>query len=520
MTTSMAAHREREVKLEATLDLALPDLRGLVGGTFRLPEEDLHAAYFDTPDFRLWERRVTLRHRSGEGPGDGVWTLKLPGGTGPRGLDRTELTWAGPRDEPPAEARRILRGLVRNADLRQVVELRTLRRPLELHDESGHPWAVLDDDTVTVSGGPRDGLRFREVEVELADEDGDHDVEALDTVVRALRKAGARRHDDPKFATALGLASAEPPSDGRLRKRSELEAVVRHSLRAGLDRLLEHDVRLRVDRTRPPATDIHQARVATRRLRSDLKTFEPVLDEVWTRRMRADLKWVGAALGAVRDLDVLASTVEGPADRPPIDAAGCRELRGRLAEQRLAAAHQVVEVIEEDSRYLRMLDRLHAASDAPPFRAGRGPGRSGRRTPKPDDPARDQLPQLVRPSWRALRRRVRRAGPHPNARELHRIRIKAKQLRYAAEAAEPVIGKPARRTAKAAAHIQSVLGDHHDTVAAEEWLWNEALRSSPWGSFSAGQLTAEMRERQRRLRRRWRADWSKLDRTRAHAWLE
>jgi CHAD domain-containing protein len=42
---------------------------------------------------------------------------------------------------------------------------------------------------------------------------------------------------------------------------------------------------------------VHQARVATRRVRSTLRTFSKLLDEEWTDRLRADLKWLADLLG-------------------------------------------------------------------------------------------------------------------------------------------------------------------------------------------------------------------------------
>ena len=529
MDSRTGAGVEREVKLQADIDLALPDLGGVVGGTFRLPERDLRAAYFDTSESRLWKRGITLRHRTGEGPASGTWTLKLPEPSRARTLDRTELSWAGPRDEVPGEARRLLRGIVRRADLQLVAELRTVRRPLQLQDGHGRPWAELDDDTVTVSGGPRDGLRFREVEIELADhaerdrgtggKEGGH---ALDVVVEALRKAGARPDNSPKLATALGLADrpARRAEDNVLDRRSSLEEVVRASIKAGLDRLLDHDVVLRLDPGNPPEHDVHQARVATRRLRSDLKTFRTLLDPAWVAHTREDLKWLGDAMGKVRDADVLITGLSRETKGSPIDAAGQRDLLGHLVEQRRIASRQLSYVLEGDKRYSQLLDRLDGGAQAPPFRATRRPGRKAPNGPGTESPARHVLPHMVGRSWRSLRRQVRRAGDKPSMGELHRIRIKAKQLRYAAEVAAPVIGKPARRTAAAAMAVQDVLGDHHDAVVAEEWLWNAALGASPWGSFSAGQLTVEQRRRQHRLQKRWRKDWKRLNAKMVRSWLE
>ena len=170
-----------------------------------------------------------------------------------------------------------------------------------------------------------------------------------------------------------------------LGKRSSLEAVVRASLDAGLDRLLDHDYRLRLHADNPPAHDIHQARVATRRLRSDLKTFRPALDPIWVRHTRDELRWLGSALGSVRDVDVLMSGLSSEDGASPTDAAGQRELLGHLSEQRLSACQQLAEVMD-DARYLLLLDRLHAAGQRSPFRLRGAPVTRRRRARLPRAP--------------------------------------------------------------------------------------------------------------------------------------
>jgi len=256
---------------------------------------------------------------------------------------------------------------------------------------------------------------------------------------------------------------------------------------------LDHDWRLRsaVNRTAPE--DIHQARVATRRLRSDLSTFAVVLDPVWVRHVRKDLKWLGSALGDARDADVLDRRLEGAPE----------ELHLELARERTGADERISTVLASD-RYLHLLDRLHAAANHPPFVVGEdGIGA--------EDAAREVLPVVVGARWHALRRQVRKSGHHPSDRRLHRIRIKSKQLRYAAEAAAPVIGKPARRTAKAAEKLQTLLGEHHDAVTAESWLRRQAQHGiSPAGAFEAGRMAAEQHRLQHKLRRRWRRTWKPL----------
>ncbi|MBO0692936.1 MAG: CHAD domain-containing protein, partial [Acidimicrobiaceae bacterium] len=166
--------------------------------------------------------------------------------------------------------------------------------------------------------------------------------------------------------------------------------------------------------------------------------------------------------------------------------------------------------------YLNLLDRLHAASERPPLLPapdGRGDG-SG-------TPASKALPPLVYEQWKTLRRRVRKAGKHPSDARLHRIRIGAKQLRYAAELSEPVVGKPARRTAAAAEGLQDLLGDHHDMVTAQAWLraTGRAVNAEPAAAFASGLLAAEQQRCAADLRHEWRAAWGKVKKKKRRRWM-
>jgi CHAD domain-containing protein len=514
--------REREIKLGADLDFELPDLRRIVGDTERLPEAQLRTVYFDTDDLRLWAEGLTLRYRTGESPGaEGIWTLKIPADGPGAFLERQEITWPGDPDTVPELARSLLRGIIRHRELTVVVELHSTRRRLVLHDRSGQAWGEVDDDTVSVVGGPRDGDRFRQLEIELRDEPettslgpSKHSArqlagaEAAEVVVKRLRAAGATRGDGQKLAKALGLedkaarpALPRPPASGR---HSSVGDVVRASLTKGCRRLSAADLPLRSTPSDPPAEAVHQARVATRRLRSDLKALGPVLDPVWVRHTRRELKWLGEVLGAVRDADVLNGQLTLHGKVSSVELGGIAELRGRLAGQRQAAVGALTDALGSD-RYLILLDRLYAAAARPPYDAHGASAAA---------PARRVLPAILRRRRKALARKVARAGAgqgrRPSDAELHQIRIRAKQVRYVAETATPVLGKSAARTAKVAEKLQSVLGHHHDAVVAAQWLAADVASSSPGAAFAAGELTEANRRHQSRLRGEWRPVWKVL----------
>ena len=78
--------------------------------------------------------------------------------------------------------------------------------------------------------------------------------------------------------------------------------VVRIALASSVARFDANEPMLWTDRD-PEA--VHQARVATRRLRSDLGTLHDFVDKQWSMQLRAELRWLGAELGGVRDVEVL-----------------------------------------------------------------------------------------------------------------------------------------------------------------------------------------------------------------------
>jgi CHAD domain-containing protein len=525
---SRTDNMEREVKFAASPSYALPDLRGIVGATERLPKQLLSTAYHDTPDLRLWRRGLTLRFRSGEEPGRGKWTLKLPEEKADQTLDRTELSWEGEEDTVPAETLSLVRGIVRRATLGPVVHLASTRRRLLLLDRRGGVLGEIDDDVVTVAGGARDGFRFRQIEFEFT---GEPDPAVVDAVLKKIRRAGARLDHEQKFAKSLGLRDgastlvkekAGKKKKGKQRPEVSIGAVVQQSIEGALDRILDHDYRLRLAPSDPPTEAVHQARVACRRLRSDLKTFSLLLDPIWLAHTTTELKWLGTVLGRVRDADVLghrlAGSGAGSGSDEPLEAQGRQDLCAMVAEERRQYVAELAEVVD-GPRYFSLLERLYAAAHGPPFYVQRKARSTGGQPLRIESPARKALPPLVEIQWRALRRRKRKAGRHPSDRQLHRIRIGAKQLRYAAEAAGPVMGKPARRMARRAETVQTVLGDHHDAVAAAEWLRGAALHGTGAASFAAGLLTATQQRRQRSLRRQWEGPWRALDAKTTRQWL-
>jgi CHAD domain-containing protein len=494
--------KEREAKLAAPPGFEVPELGGPEDGFQAEPQPDrrLRTTYYDTEDLRLARWGASLRYRPGEG-----WTVKLPEGENGVLLVRTEHVFPGDGRRPPAAALALVRPFVRTSQLAPTVRMRTLRHPVELREPAGSRLAELVDDEVQVLDGSRIVGRFRELEVEL-DEAADADL--LDEVLDRLLQAGAKAAEPtPKYVRALGgrervLGPEVVPPE--VDADAGVETLLRHDLASGTLRLFRHEAGVRTGED-PEA--VHQARVATRRLRSTLRTFSELLDKEWTDRLRDDLKWLADLLGQVRDTDVLLARFSGHlAGLPADDAKVGPRLLATLVDQRDQARRRLLGAMAQD-KYAKLLDDLVAAAAAPAL------------LPGADRPAAEAMPPLVAKPWKKLRKAVRKAGDDPADDQLHQIRIRAKRARYAAEAVEPAIGKPAEDYADAVADLQSVLGDHQDAVVGEAWLREAAASSRRDVALVAGLLIAAERASAAETRDRWQPVWKAANRKRLRAWL-
>jgi CHAD domain-containing protein len=160
----------------------------------------------------------------------------------------------------------------------------------------------------------------------------------------------------------------------------------------------------------------------------------------------------------------------------PVPATVTEYLAPRVASARRAALRAL-----DSPRYLALLDDLDALIASPPDeRAAASPAWTLRA-----DVAR---------AYRRLRRAARIAegladGPELDT-ALHETRKAAKRARYAADAVVPSAGQPAERFAARMQALQSVLGDHHDTVVARAAIRDLGIRAHLAGdnAFTFGLL--------------------------------
>ncbi|MFF5715679.1 CHAD domain-containing protein [Streptomyces buecherae] len=540
----------------APLDLAALSALAELPGVASVVDDGvtaLDATYYDTADQRLAADGVTLRRRTG-GSDEG-WHLKLP--VRPKGAPRTSGGGDVVRDEiraplgdaVPPELVALTRSRTLDAPLRPLVELRTRRTVWRLVDAAGEPLAEISADEVSArrAGSTGAPVRWSEVEAELG---AGGDPALLDAVERHLATLGLRpAGSTSKLARALAETAAPhgesvPATEARREERraahgdgdgddtrnkpkksknpkkqkeqKETRPPKKARRREGADALLgggdptagltAGDVVLDAVRRQVAAIvaldpaarrevpdAVHRMRVATRRLRSVLRSYRKVLDRAAADPVGAELKWLAGELGVDRDREVLVERLTAGLDAVP-DEQRLGPVRARLtiwAQAEHTDARQRLIAALDGPRYLELLTTLDALrADPPRTREGSPP----LLRPAAAKPPRKVVRAAVLAETDRLARRVDAALALPPGPErdgaLHAARKAAKRARYAAEAAELGLGKGARELAGRLQAVQRLLGDHQDSVRARETLRTIAVRAHAAGesTFTLGLL--------------------------------
>ncbi|MET3367478.1 UNVERIFIED_CONTAM: CHAD domain-containing protein [Jeotgalibacillus campisalis] len=480
MATSGNLEAEQKFDAEASSPLPALDAIDGIGRVGEPASHSLEAIYFDTRHLALASRGITLRRRTG-GP-DAGWHLKLPHSAGKRTEIQEPL---GNADTVPVELMDRVLAYTRGHAVAAIATLNTERTSYPLYGNDGHRLADFVDDYVRASavlGEPRE-LEWREWEVELAPDEADDDT-LLGTLTQQLTDAGAKPSErTSKLATALG--DSWPAS-----KRTEHEepsgngpAVlpVLEYLDEQVADLLLQDSHVRLARD----DSVHQMRSQIRRIRAVLHGFRPLFETDPVVNLEKELKSLAKTLGRYRDVEVLHERLKGSLDELPGKLV-LGQLHHELEERMALRADTAMAAVRNrlnSPRYFKLLDDLEAFIDAPPT------------TSKGDAAGKETTAKLVNKAGKRLRKRHDEAvgaavGPQRD-KAFHEVRKAAKNLRFAAAAVEGIHGKRAVKLEDAAHTVQSILGDHQDSVMARaELLKLGAAPGVSNGAFTYGVIHA------------------------------
>ncbi|MCU0483375.1 MAG: CHAD domain-containing protein [Chloroflexi bacterium] len=496
--------------------------------------------YLDTADGSFGHARIAVRLRTtavgrvltikGETTTDGALHRREER-EGPAGDGLDPAAW------PESDARSLLMALAGDAPLHEVVGLRQARRYRVLADGTGTE-VELALDQVEVVAGERSLATFTELELELKAGDPERlaalrDALAVEAGLEPLTTSKLERALAALAADKLARADAEPPpaaepsaekpvaepvaapapaepqgpprlvvgkTPGVLADDTIAEAG-RRVFRFHLARMLAKEAGTRSGKD---PEDLHDMRVATRRMRAAWRVFGDGYRAARTRRLRGRLRTLATRLGAVRDLDVLIGAAEGFRDGlPPAAAEGFEPLLDSWREQRATARVALLEELNSGD-YRRLVEEYRV------FVLTEGAAAVIPASPTIPHRVRDTAASRI---WAAYEQ-VRAYEPvlrWADLETLHELRIAGKWLRYTLEFYREALGPDAAVLIPRVVAVQDHLGWLHDAEVSaaltRSFLVADASRLTPAQVEAiAGYLRAREQE-MIRLRRTFGRPW-------------
>ena len=426
---------------------------------------EISDGYFDTEDWRIHRAGYALRIRHAGGKKVEA-TMKRLASTSRKVGVRNRREISEPLDAPEIDVLNgatgpvgdRVRALTGPEELRPLFEVRTRRSTYNLMLDGFRAGEIAIDETAIPLEEEAEPARIRRVEVEVEPELFDR----LEPFVERLREecrlspAVASKYESGLFAR--GITPPAPPDfgptavDGSLSTGEFAFRVLRNQF--GI--FLAHEPGTRIGED---PEELHDMRVATRRMRAAMKIFEGALP-VRARAFRDSLKWVAGALGEVRDLDVQLGHLEGwVSDAAPEDQEPLTALRAVLEGRRAKARKAMLRVLDS-RRYERLVTSFAGFLQKGPSRRAAGARQ----------PIMEAAPGLVRKPYRKVRKLGDPLTAESSGEAFHELRKKGKRLRYALEFLSEIYGEPIKEFIGPLKDLQDVLGDHQDAEVATSHL--------------------------------------------------
>ncbi len=305
---------------------------------------------------------------------------------------------------------------------------------------------------------------------------------------------GAAAAEAVEVSAALG-DSTGPCSIGVLAEDSLPEAA-RKVLAYHFARLRAKEKGIRRDAN---PHDLHDMRVAARRMRAAWRVFNEAFEGGATRKLRQRLRVLSDRLGVVRDLDVLIVDLEAYRDGlDEADRSGLEPLLSLWRRQRESAHQQLVAELDSEG-HARLL------TDMREFLEGGANAAATVASPTLPHRVRDCAPSQIWAAYEAVRA-YDPVLPWADVETLHRLRIATKWLRYDLEFFGEALGSDSARLMDRVVALQDFLGCLHDADVAAK-LTRDLLvaRAGELSRLETETIGAYLHSREREVARRRRA---------------
>jgi CHAD domain len=238
------------------------------------------------------------------------------------------------------------------------------------------------------------------------------------------------------------------------------------------------------------ASGARAARVAVRRLRSQLRLGSERLDADWVWLVRRELRWCEQAVGDLADIDALGCWI-GRQELDRSDEPARRDLVEEINRERVRAHRRLVALLES-SRYRRMLRDLA----------------------RPLGPT-NHLGRQLRRDWRSLKGLVAFSGAQQRRSDVPSLVRGVDRVRFGAE-----LDQGGRRWSVVLGDLAGVLAAIEEMSLAQGWLRQTALVPACSWVLVAGQLVERARVSEQSLWAEWQARWVRASDKELRGWLK
>lgn len=465
----MKPPREVELKFEVSPD-SLPRLTRALRNAEKRAPADLVSVYYDTKRMTLRKHGLSLRVRQ---IGDRlVQTVKRQdGGAAPvfdRGEWETDI--ASPSPDLEAAAKTPVKDVLakrRKERLAPIFETRVRRTVYSLRNNGSD--IEVSVDRGRVEAGDRTHP-LCEVELELK---RGEPADLFDAAKAFVAPAPGRLAVTSKSDLGYALVSGEEPSPVKARPVTiDPDASAQQAFQIIARSCLHHTLANEALTREGVSEALHQMRVAIRRLRAAMSLFSDMIEGAQTNHLKSELRWVASELGRARELDVLLTEIANASSGPKRKAI---EALGRKAKAARKKAYLRARAAIDSARFRRLVLDIAAwieagdwlvAADAAPLRKRRI-----------KEGAADELQRRTK--------KIVKKGRHlrdldPGRR--HKLRIRSKKLRYAAEFLASIFDgdRACRRKAfvSTLTRLQDALGGLNDIAMHEPLLKALSVRQT------------------------------------------
>lgn len=430
--------------------------------------------YLDTFEWSLLKKKLALRYRTSDGAS--MYTIKSIGNIEDGIAERmeTEVSLDVPVTVPAevavAQIRDQIDGIIYPRKLLEHIKISTDRRRYRVVSPEGAKIELAFDTSSFALRGlhkPRRARKLQEMEAELLD----GPAAALNSLSSLLSQTSCYPPSTAsKLETAIerlnvSIPSKRSPDKYMVRLDNRLDLAVRKILAYQFFRFREHLPGVHGD---IDTEFVHQARVATRRMRSALRLFRDAVPPAADAYLSGELQWLGGMFGTVRDLDVFLlnlSLFQQQIDRFP--AKKKKVFDDWIAAHRSDPLNALIEALKSaryayfEQRFLRFLELPLPVRPRAVLALKR---------------VREVAPVIIKEKFDAVIKQGHRVLENPKLKQFHRLRIQMKRLRYACEFMAPAYDGALEPFIERTVEIQDCLGEIQDTVFTRgfiDYLYND-----------------------------------------------